>query len=76
MQNWKTFEYLRELITEVKKINQTKPNQKPILLKIAPDLNNQQLDEIIELIANTKIDGIVVSNTSVNRDGLKHHQKF
>ena len=64
-------EYLRELITEVKKINQTKPTQKPILLKIAPDLNNQQLDEIIELIAETKIDGIVVSNTSINREGLK-----
>ncbi|SMP06517.1 quinone-dependent dihydroorotate dehydrogenase [Chryseobacterium profundimaris] len=64
-------EYLRELITEVKKINQSKTVQKPILLKIAPDLNNNQLDEIIELIAETKIDGIVVSNTSVNREGLK-----
>lgn len=64
-------DYLRELITEVKKINQSKAVQKPILLKIAPDLNNNQLDEIIELIAETKIDGIVVSNTSVNREGLK-----
>jgi len=64
-------EYLRELITAVKKINQSKPTQKPILLKIAPDLNNNQLDEIIELIAETKIDGVVVSNTSVNREGLK-----
>lgn len=64
-------EYLRELITEVKKINQSKAVQKPILLKIAPDLNNNQLDEIIDLIAETKIDGIVVSNTSVNREGLK-----
>lgn len=64
-------EYLRELITEVKKINQSKTVQKPILLKIAPDLNNNQLDEIIELIAETRIDGIVVSNTSVNREGLK-----
>ncbi|MBD3905524.1 quinone-dependent dihydroorotate dehydrogenase [Chryseobacterium sp. Ch-15] len=64
-------EYLRELITAVKGINQTKVNPKPILLKIAPDLNDQQLDEIIELIAETKIDGIVVSNTSVNREGLK-----
>ncbi len=64
-------EYLRELITEVKKINHSKPVQKPILLKIAPDLNNNQLDEIIELISETKIDGIVVSNTSVNREGLK-----
>ncbi len=64
-------EYLRELITEVKKINQSKAVQKPILLKIAPDLNNNQLDEIIDLISETKIDGIVVSNTSVNREGLK-----
>ena len=64
-------DYLRELIMEVKKINESKSVQKPILLKIAPDLNNNQLDEIIELIAETKIDGIVVSNTSVNREGLK-----
>ncbi len=64
-------EYLRELITEVKKINVSKANPKPILLKIAPDLNNNQLDEIIDLIAETKIDGVIVSNTSVNREGLK-----
>ncbi|MDR6516068.1 quinone-dependent dihydroorotate dehydrogenase [Chryseobacterium camelliae] len=64
-------EYLRELITEVKKINQSKAVQKPVLLKIAPDLNDHQLDEIIGLIAETKIDGVIVSNTSVNREGLK-----
>ncbi|MCQ9635270.1 quinone-dependent dihydroorotate dehydrogenase [Chryseobacterium sp. WG23] len=64
-------EYLRELITEVKKINQSKSVQKPILLKIAPDLNHTQLDEIVELIAETKINGVIVSNTSVNREGLK-----
>jgi dihydroorotate dehydrogenase len=63
--------YLRELITEVKKINQTKQVQKPVLLKIAPDLNPHQLDEIVDLIAETKIDGVIVSNTSVNREGLK-----
>ncbi len=64
-------DYLRELITAVKKINVSKSNPKPILLKIAPDLNNNQLDEIIDLIAETKIDGVIVSNTSVNREGLK-----
>ena len=63
--------YLRELITEVKKINVTKANPKPILLKIAPDLNDGQLDEIINLVAETKIEGVIVSNTSVNREGLK-----
>jgi dihydroorotate dehydrogenase len=60
-----------ELITEVQKINNSKEKQKPILLKIAPDLNHGQLDEIIALVAETKIDGVIVSNTSVNRDGLR-----
>ncbi|WP_027387674.1 quinone-dependent dihydroorotate dehydrogenase [Chryseobacterium gregarium] len=64
-------EYLRELITAVQEINQTKTVQKPVLLKIAPDLNHRQLDEIVDLIAETKIDGVIVSNTSVNREGLK-----
>ena len=64
-------DYLRELITEVQKINNSKEKQKPILLKIAPDLNHGQLDEIIALVAETKIDGVIVSNTSVNRDGLR-----
>lgn len=64
-------DYLKELITEVQKLNNAEAVQKPILLKIAPDLNNQQLDEIIELVAETKIDGVIASNTSVNRDNLK-----
>ncbi|WP_272149037.1 quinone-dependent dihydroorotate dehydrogenase [Tenacibaculum aiptasiae] len=64
-------DYLKELITEVQKLNNQESVQKPILLKIAPDLNNQQLDEIIELVAETKIDGVISSNTSVNREGLK-----
>ncbi|CAM1333203.1 quinone-dependent dihydroorotate dehydrogenase [Tenacibaculum aestuariivivum] len=63
--------YLKELITAVQKLNNKEKKQKPILLKIAPDLNNQQLDEIIELVAQTKIDGVIASNTSVNRDNLK-----
>lgn len=64
-------DYLKELITEVQKINNSKSVQRPILLKIAPDLNTNQLDEIIELVAATKIDGIIASNTSVDRTGLK-----
>jgi len=62
--------YLKELIVEVQKLNNKETKQKPILLKIAPDLNNKQLDEIIELVADTKIDGVIASNTSVNRDNL------
>ncbi len=63
--------YLVELITEMQKINATKTQQKPIVLKIGPDMNHQQLDEIIEVVAETKIDGVIASNTSVDRSNLK-----
>ena len=63
--------YLLELISNVQSANKTFEKQKPILLKIAPDLNTNQLDEIIELIAETNLDGVIASNTSVDRSGLK-----
>jgi dihydroorotate dehydrogenase len=59
------------LITAVQEINKKQPSEKPILLKIAPDLNNHQLDDIIELVAETAIDGVIASNTSTTRDHLK-----
>ena len=64
-------EYLEELIAEMKRINRTFELQKPILLKIAPDLNTNQLDEIIELIVQTNIAGVIASNTSISRSELK-----
>mgnify|MGYP000256465017 CR=1 FL=1 len=64
-------DYLEELIRAIKTANKTFENQKPILLKIAPDLNNIQLDEIIELVETTKLDGVIASNTSMDRSGLK-----
>lgn len=63
-------DYLLELIQAVQNENEKYKSQKPILLKIAPDLNEIQLDEIIELVAETKIDGVIASNTSTIRDGL------
>ncbi|MDC1465913.1 quinone-dependent dihydroorotate dehydrogenase [Polaribacter sp.] len=63
-------DYLLELITECQRQNNLFKIKKPILLKIAPDLNNSQLDEIIELVAETKIDGVIASNTSTTRDNL------
>ena len=68
-------EYLLELILAIQNLNLLEPTQKPILLKIAPDLNNNQLDEIIEIVAETKIDGIIASNTSTSRSGLKASNK-
>lgn len=63
-------DYLLELLTEIKKLNESKEKQKPILLKIGADMNQQQLDEIVELIAETNIDGVIATNTSVSREGL------
>lgn len=64
-------DYLLELISTVKNANKTFGKQKPILLKIAPDLNDAQLDEIIELVSETQLDGVIASNTSVDRSDLK-----
>tara|TARA_B100000809_G_scaffold265863_1_gene326122 strand:+ start:15411 stop:16424 length:1014 start_codon:yes stop_codon:yes gene_type:complete len=68
-------DYLEELITAVQKANKTFDKQKPILLKIAPDLNNKQLDEIIELVKITSINGVIASNTSTTRDHLLSENK-
>lgn len=64
-------EYLVELINAVQRANNTYDVQRPIVLKIAPDLNTQQLDEIVALVQETGLDGVIASNTSVSRDGLK-----
>lgn len=64
-------DYLLELIGAVKLANNTYDIQKPILLKIAPDLNDGQLDEIIELVKETNLDGVIASNTSIGRNDLK-----
>ena len=64
-------DYLIELIEAVQEANRGFEEQRPIVLKIAPDLNNQQLDEIIDLVVETKLDGVIASNTSVHREGLK-----
>jgi dihydroorotate dehydrogenase len=69
-------DYLEELIGAVQKANMSFKTQKPILLKIAPDLNNGQLDEIIELVKATKLDGVIASNTSTDRKGLKASNKL
>ena len=45
-----------------------------MLLKIAPDLTNTQLDDIIEIVKETRLDGVVATNTTINRDNLKTEQ--
>jgi len=64
-------DYLEELIKAVQALNATFEVSKPILLKIAPDLNTTQLDEIIDLVEETKIEGVIASNTSISRANLR-----
>ena len=61
---------LREILEGIAAKNAVKPKRKPVLLKIAPDLTNEQLDEIIRIVEDTGTDGIVATNTTVSRDGL------
>ena len=62
---------LNALLNRLQELNSQKEKRKPILLKIAPDLTNEQLDDIIEIVADTKIDGVVATNTTIDRSGLK-----
>lgn len=63
-------EPLTKLLLRVKELNVKKKNPKAILLKIAPDLTNEQLDDIIEIVKETKIDGVIATNTTISRENL------
>ncbi|HAK00347.1 MAG TPA: dihydroorotate dehydrogenase (quinone) [Bacteroidales bacterium] len=62
---------LLELLRAIQKLNQSKKAPKPVLLKIAPDLNYHQLDEIIEIVLQTGLSGIIATNTTTTRLNLK-----
>ncbi len=65
-------EPLKLLLSELQQLNKSKKAPKPILLKIAPDLTNEQLLDIIEIINETKLDGVIATNSSIHlRDDLK-----
>ncbi len=63
-------EPLTNLLSALQKINQKKESPKPLLLKIAPDLSDDQLYDIIDIVKNTKIDGVIATNTTIARDNL------
>ena len=64
-------EPLTKLLNHLQKINHSKSAPKPLLLKIAPDLTNTQLDDIVDIIGETRLDGVVATNTTINRDNLE-----
>jgi dihydroorotate dehydrogenase len=64
-------EPLKQLLEELQRRNMAKPQPKPILLKIAPDLSEEQLKDVIEIVKHTGIAGIIATNTTIGRDGLR-----
>jgi dihydroorotate dehydrogenase len=68
-------EPLTKLLQELQNQNSKKNNPKPILLKIAPDLTNEQLLDIIDIVNETKIAGVIATNTTISRDGLQSDNK-
>lgn len=69
-------EPLTQLLQTLQNKNMAKPKQKPILLKIAPDLTNDQLLDIIDIIKATKIAGVIATNTTLSREGLQSENKI
>ena len=63
-------EPLINLLSTLKDLNNKKLIPKPILLKIAPDLTEDQLIDIVEIVKSTKIDGVIATNTTVRRKNL------
>jgi len=68
-------EPLTNLLMHLQALNLSKLKRKPILLKIAPDLTDSQLDDIISIVASTKIDGIVATNTTIAREPLSYSKE-
>jgi dihydroorotate dehydrogenase len=63
-------EPLTRLLKELMQTNASYKKQKPILLKIAPDLSDEQLNDIIEIVKDTKIAGVIATNTTISRANL------
>jgi len=68
-------EPLTQLLQTLQNKNELKPKAKPILLKIAPDLTDDQLLDIIDIVSITKIAGVIATNTTISREGLQSENK-
>ena len=64
-------EPLKKILNKLMTENRQKSIPKPILLKIAPDLGESQLDDIIEIVADTQIAGVIATNTTISRECLQ-----
>ena len=64
-------EPLKKLMERVKSVSRSQEKVKPVLLKIAPDLTEGQLDDIVDILKTTGTDGVIATNTTIARDNLK-----
>lgn len=63
-------EPLRKLLEHIIELSRGKGKYKPVLLKIAPDLSESQLDDVVTIMLETRTDGVIATNTTISRDGL------
>ncbi len=61
---------LTEILSKLQQLNSQKKVEKPLLLKIAPDLNEEQLQDIVEIAKEVDLDGLIATNTTISRKGL------
>ena len=66
---------LKKILSELQDRNQAKKTPKPLLLKIAPDLTNEQLDDIVDLSFEINLSGLVATNTTISREALSQKSK-
>jgi dihydroorotate dehydrogenase len=67
---------LTHILQTLQDLNNKKASRKPILLKIAPDLTDDQLLDIIAIVKDTKIDGVIATNTTISREGLQSEESL
>lgn len=68
-------EPLGRLLREIKNLSLAKPRPKPVLLKIAPDLTDDQVDDVVDILRETNSDGVIATNTTISRAGLITSQR-
>ena len=64
-------ESLRKILAHLQNLNSAKQNPKPILIKISPDMNEEELNDIIDLSLEIKLDGLIAVNTTISREQLQ-----
>lgn len=62
---------LESILGRIMEVRESKDHPVPVLLKISPDLNDRQLDETVEIVSRLHLDGIIATNTTITRNGLK-----